>query len=84
MTCMCVCTSLVRGLELRRRSGEEEVQQGAVRDQVAHSRTTGYQLAGLKQQRPGAQSTQHNVTHRVLDTQLILSKVHFQGHLRCI
>ena len=41
-------TDLVRRLELRRGSGEKEVQQGAVGDQVPHGWTAGYQLAGLK------------------------------------
>lgn len=53
-----VCTRLVGWLELRWGSGEEEVQQGAVGDQVTHSWTAGYQLTGLKQQRPGAQNIQ--------------------------
>lgn len=57
--CVCVCSDLVRGLELRWSSGEEEVQQGAVWDQVTHSWTVGYELAGLKQQRPGTQNMQY-------------------------
>lgn len=53
---------LLRWLELGRGSGEEEVQQGAVRDQLTHSRTAGNQLAGLKQQRPGT-TPSSNVVH---------------------
>lgn len=66
-----VCTRLVGWLELRWGSGEEEVQQGAVGDQVTHSWTAGYQLTGLKQQRPGAQNIQsynNTVIYCILDT----------------
>lgn len=51
-----VCLYLMGRLELGGSSGEEEVQQSAVGDQVAHSRTADYQLAGLKQQRPATKN----------------------------
>lgn len=47
------------------------MQQGAVGDQVTHSWTAGYQLTGLKQQRPGAQNIQsynNTVIYCILDT----------------
>lgn len=52
-------TYLVGGLEFGRGPGEQEVEDGAVGDEVAHSLTAGDVLTGLEQQGPGIQ--QHTI-----------------------
>lgn len=64
------------------------MQQGAVGDQVTHSWTAGYQLTGLKQQRPGAQKIQsynNTVIYQclidILPFRQTVIKISYQKHL---
>jgi len=51
------------------------MQQGAIGDQVTHSWTAGYQLAGLEQQRPRTQKTQYIILY-ILCSNRVMDKVH--------
>lgn len=46
---------LMGRLEFRRSACEQEVQDGAVGDEVSHGLTAGYVFAGLEEQGPGMQ-----------------------------